>query len=91
MNDEDITKLAAKLSISLASKEDLQELKTELKVDIRKLEVKLGSKIDKLDQKINTVLKFAEAVDETTADIDRRVKRIERIPVIAHELKNPKY
>lgn len=77
MNDEDINKLAAKLTVSLATKEDLKQLKDDLQSDIKRLE-----------DKIDTVLQFAEAVDETTTDLSNKVKRIESIPVIAHELKN---
>jgi len=38
MNDKDITKLAAKLTELLPNKEDLQEVKDELKNDIKRLE-----------------------------------------------------
>lgn len=55
MNDADITKLAAKLTVSLATKEDIKDLKIELKSDIRRLE----GKIDDLDQKADTILQFA--------------------------------
>lgn len=69
MNDADITKLAAKLTVSLATKADIK----------------------RLEEKIDTVLKYAEAVDETTDNHEKRLKTIERIPIIAHELKSPRF
>lgn len=78
MNDDEVTKLAAKLTVSLATKDDIKDLKTNIK--------RLERKIDDLDQKADTILQFAEAVDETTTEIDQRVRGMESIPVIAHEL-----
>lgn len=82
MNDDEIAKLAAQLTVSLATKDDIKDLKT----DIEKLE----RKIDNLDQKANTILEFAEAVDETTTSLNQRLRKVESISIIAHELKNPK-
>ncbi|MEK7616431.1 MAG: hypothetical protein AAB414_00045 [Patescibacteria group bacterium] len=81
MNDSDINKLAAKLTKSLAIKDDLKELAT--KEDLKKLE----RKIDELDGKADTILEFAEAVDETVSGHEKRLKRIEAVPVIAHQIK----
>ena len=72
MNDEDIAKLAAKLTVTLATKEDIE---------------KLDKKIDKLNQKADTILNFAEEVDNSVFDHEERLKRIESIPMVAHELK----
>lgn len=76
MNDKDIAKLAAKLTISLATKDDIKRLE---------------KKIEDLDQKTDTILQFAEAVDKTADNYGKRLRSIERIPIIAHELKNPKF
>lgn len=73
MTDKDITKLASKLTESLATKDDIKGVKQ----DIKSLENKLENKIDYLDSKADTILEFAEAVDETTADHEKRLKRIE--------------
>lgn len=89
MNDKDIAKLAAKLTVSLATKDDINGLKGDingLKGDIKRLE----EKIDNLDQKADTILHFAEAVDESTDNHEKRLRAIERVPIIAHGLKNPK-
>lgn len=86
MNDEDIAKLAARLTTSLATKDDIRDLKGDingLKVDIKRLEVK----IDKVDQKADTILQFAEAVDEIVDKHEKKLRRIESIPVIAHEIR----
>ena len=45
---------------------------------------RLEKKIDYLDDKTNVILNFAENVNE---DHEKRLKRIERVPVIAHQLK----
>lgn len=79
MNDKDIAKLATQLMVSLATKEDIQSLKTDIK--------SLEGKIDDLDQKADTILQFAEAVDETTTLLDRRISKIEAVPIVAHELR----
>lgn len=69
MTDKDITKLASKLTESLATKDDIKGVKQDIK--------SLENKIDYLDSKADTILEFAEAVDETTADHEKRLKRIE--------------
>ena len=84
MTDEDVNKLVSKLSKSLATKEDIREVK----VDIQRLETRLGKKMDELNVKADTIMEFAEAVDETTSDHEKRLKRIEAVPVIAHQIKN---
>lgn len=104
MNDEDVAKLVSKLSKSLATKDDIKELATkvdlnrlESRIDevdsrlgrkITNLGINLGKKIDELNKKADTIMEFAEAVDETTADHEKRLKRIEAVPVIAHQIKN---
>lgn len=85
MNDADITKLAAKLTVSLATKDDIKML--EGKID--STNSKLGKKIDILDKKIDKVLEYAQAIDETVGKHEKRLRNIERIPIIAHELKKP--
>lgn len=83
MTDKDIAKLASKLTLSLATKGDIKKL--ESKMD--DVDARLGGKMDELDKKADIILEFAEAVDETTADHEKRLKRIEAIPVIAHQIK----
>lgn len=83
MNDEDIAKLASRLSKSLATKEDIKEVK----VDIQRLENRLGKKIDELNVKADTIMEFASEVDKTTTDHEKRLKRIEAVPIIAHQIK----
>lgn len=92
MTDKDITKLASKLTQSLATKEDLKELAT--KEDIKRLEKKidevdkrLGNKIDEVDKKASSIMEFASGIDETTTNHEKRLKRIEQIPAVAHQIK----
>lgn len=94
MTDEDITRLASKLTQSLATKDDitgvkndinevkdnLREVKNELKNDIRKLE----NKIDELDDKANIILKFADGVNEKTIEHDKRLKALEVTSLSTH-------
>lgn len=99
MSDENVVKLISKLTKSLVTKEDLKALATkedlkslatkeELKVLASKEDIKkLKDKIDYLNTKADTILEFAEAVDETTMDHEKRLKRIEKIPAVAHQLK----
>ncbi|OGE32904.1 hypothetical protein A3C59_01730 [Candidatus Daviesbacteria bacterium RIFCSPHIGHO2_02_FULL_36_13] len=92
MNDADITKLAAKLTKSLATQDNIKEIKDDLKELATKTDLnmvkdnikRLEKKIDYLDDKTNVILNFAENVNE---DHEKRLKRIERVPVIAHQLK----
>ena len=75
-----------------ATKVDMQRLERKVdeidhktkatKVDMQRLE----RKIDEIDHKTNTVLEFAKEVDETAFDHEKRLKRIEIIPVIAHQI-----
>lgn len=88
MTDEEINKLASKLTKSLASKEDLESLATkddikEVKKDIKRLE----QKIDDVDKKADSILVFAEEVDKVTVDHEERLKGIESVPVVAHHVK----
>ncbi len=94
MTDEDINKLASRLTKSLATKEDLEPFATKddlksfaTKDDIKRLERRLERRIDNLDKKADSILEFADAVDETVTNHDKRLKRIESIPVIAHHIK----
>jgi hypothetical protein len=81
MTDEDITKLANKLTVNLATKEDLKLLATN--VDLKRLEVK----IDELDAKTDVILSYASGIDEVSEEHGKRLKRIESLPTVAHELK----
>lgn len=76
MTDDDITKLVAKLIVSLATKADIKRLE---------------KKIDDLDKKADTILEHSEAVDEGVDKHEKRLRNIERIPIIANELKKPKF
>lgn len=94
MTDEDIIKLASKLTQSLATKEDLKvlEVRLESKISglgkkIDEVDKKLSKKIDDLNDKADSILVFADGVDETTTDHGKRLDRIEAIPVIAHQIK----
>lgn len=71
MTDEDITKLANQLTQSLATKEDIKGLRFAL---------------DELNAKSDTILEFAEGIDETVADHEKRLKAIELIPAIAQSI-----
>lgn len=73
MTDEDINKLVFRLTKSLATKEDIKRLE---------------GKIEELDEKTDIILEFAEAVDETTTDHEKRLRRIESVPAIAHNIKS---
>ncbi len=101
MTDEDIANLLAKLTKSLATKEDIntvrQDLKEDidsLKEDVVKVELRLGHKIETLETKLerkiealnskaDTILEFAEGVDETASDHEKRLRRIETTSVTA--------
>lgn len=83
MNDKDIIKLAAKLTESLATKDDIKGVKD----DIKRIEQKFDGKFKELNEKADTILEFAEHVDETVFEHEKKLKDIERIPVIAHELR----
>lgn len=81
MNDEDITKLAAKLTQSLATKDDISELKNDI--------TKLAAQADflRLEEKVDEILKHVEGLGDTDDDHEIRLKRIENIPTIAQQLK----
>lgn len=79
MTDEEITKIALKLSKAVVTKEDLNDLAT--KEDIKKLE----TKIDEVDSKADIILSLVDGIDEVTGDHEKRLKRIEALPVITHE------
>ncbi len=99
MTTQDIDAIIAKLSKTLATKEDI----TMLDHNIQRLEIELNrldSKIEKfslytkfylkqIDNNVDTVLSFAEEVDKATTDHEKRLNNIEAIPVIAHELRKP--
>lgn len=46
----------------------------------------LQSGMDELNKKSDGILEFAEGVDDDLQDHKKRLTKIERIPVIAHEL-----
>lgn len=95
MTDEEITKIALKLSGALVTKEDIKGLAT--KEDLRNLATKedlskvkedvemLNLKIDKLDEKADGILNYVYNINETVDDHEKRLKRIESLPIIAHE------
>ncbi|MBI2022765.1 hypothetical protein HYS97_02870 [Candidatus Daviesbacteria bacterium] len=90
LTDKDIVKLAANFTQTLATKEDLKKLAT--KEDLKKLATKedlkkLATKVDELDQKADKILEFADGIEETTEDHEKRLKQIEALPSIAHQLK----
>ena len=90
MTDEDINKLAAKLTKSLATKEDLESLvtKEDLKYLATKEDIKrLEKKIDDVDKKASSIFVFAEGVDEVSTDHERRLNELESISTIAHQIK----
>ncbi len=64
-------------------KEDMQEVKD----DIKRIERKFGDKFKELNEKADTILEFAEHVDETVFEHEKKLKDIGKIPVIAHELR----
>ena len=99
MNDGDIAKLVSKLNKSLVTKDDLRKLEDGLegRIDeadsrlgrkIADLGIKLGKKLDELNTKADTIMEFAQAVDETATDHEKRLKRIETVPAILHQIKN---
>lgn len=75
MTDEDITKLASRLTKTLATKEDLNGV-----------EKRLNSKLDALNDKANTILEYADNIEEIVQDHEKRLKRVEAVPVVAHNL-----
>lgn len=82
MTDEDINKLASKLTQSLATKDDLRDLAT--KKELRNLATRgdinrLEKKIDELDKKADSILEFADGVDDDLQDHKKRLKRLEAI------------
>ncbi|EKD85148.1 MAG: hypothetical protein ACD_38C00076G0010 [uncultured bacterium] len=93
MADDDITKLIAGLTKSLVTKDDIRELATKedvrvVKEDIRRLETRLVKKMDELNTKADTIMEFADEVDKIAVDHEKRLKKIENIPVIAHQIKS---
>ena len=78
MNDDDIAKLATKLTQSLATKDDIKMLQGDIK--------RLETKIDEVDHKADVILKYADGIEETVVDLDKRVNKIEAIPLIAHNI-----
>lgn len=57
---------------NLATRDDIHQLK---------------DKIDILDDKTNQILKYADAIEETTTNHEKRLNQIESTPTVAHELK----
>jgi len=80
MNDADITKLAAKLSKSLASKDDLKRVEDKLKA----LDSQLSGKIDHLNSKVEDKLKaldtkLSSKIDSLNSKTDTILKFIEEV------------
>lgn len=87
---EDLKNFATKDDIENV-REDIVGVKenlTGVKEDLRKLEIKLETKIDNLDKKFEVLLTYIDGVDEVTTDHEKRLKKIESIPVVSQEL-NP--
>lgn len=78
MNEDDIAKLASQLTQSLATKDDIQLLRGDLK--------RLENKIDEIDHKADTILNFADEIEKETDNLGKRVTKIEAVPSIAHEI-----
>lgn len=91
--------LATKEDIKeLSTKDDLRKLENRLESRIEEVDsrlgrkivdlgINLGKKIDELNVKADTIMQFADEGDKTTADHEKRLKRIEAVPVIAHQIK----
>lgn len=63
MDDQDIAKLASKLTESLTTKDDLKQL-----------EGRLGVKIDLVNEKVDGILKFAEAIPKLHLQLLTKLK-----------------
>lgn len=91
MTDKDLVKLLSKLTGSLATKEDVISVREDVssvREDIKGVEVRLGKKLNELNIKADTIMEFAEEVEKITSNHEKRLKRIETIPVIAHQIKS---
>ena len=44
--------------------------------------------IGRIEEKVDTLLRYADAIEETTADHEKRLIKIESIPTIACKLHN---
>lgn len=92
---EDIKDLVTKKDIEdFVTKEDIKGLVTRdeierLEAEIKKLASKedikrLEGKINQLDKKADSIMEFADEVDKTTSDHEKRLKRIEKGSLTAH-------
>lgn len=72
------------LFIQVAS-ENTRTIKEQQSVMNEKLDG-LEEGVSKLDKKTDTILKFAEEVDKVAFDHEKRLRKIESIPVIAQNL-----
>lgn len=83
---EDLKDLATKEDLRvLATKEDLNVVRLELKGVVKEEVKRLEVKIDELDKKADVILNYADNISETVDDHEKRLKRIESLPIIASE------
>ena len=93
---EDLERFATKDDLErFATKDDLKGFATKddiegARADIKNLEQKLSKKIDILDHKTDKILEYASNIEEDVSNHEKRLKRIESVPVVAHELKKIK-
>lgn len=84
MTDKDITKLAAKLTKSLATQENVSEIKNEIaevKEKVQEVYRKLDKRIAIVEEKADGIL---ELVDNINEDHEKRLKRLEKsVPAAA--------
>ena len=80
MTDKDIIKLAAKLTKSLATSDDIREVKEEIRQVKEQMATKgelkkVKEKVDYLNDKTSVILELVENINE---DHEKRLKRLER-------------
>lgn len=73
-----------KLTTLLATKEDVKLLEERVFNKIDEVDKKLSRKIDEVDKKADVILRYADAIEEATDDLDKRLKKVEAVPAIAH-------
>ena len=88
---DDLKDLEVKLRTDLGSKIDGVEasLRTaieEVNIKLKTVANKLSAQIKEVNEKADTILKYADEIEKTTDDHEKRLNRIEVVPVIAHEI-----
>lgn len=88
LSDEDVQKM---LTV-FATKQDIKELKEELteKMATKEEQNRVYNLVDKVLGEVKSMRMEQAANYQRDQDLEVRVEKIERIPVIAHELKRPK-